>query len=102
MSTIAPPLTLTLPWWVESPDSATIAAELNGRNAPVCQHGLSPCISRCGVRPTNKAKWHYEERLGPGGLRERFAIIDDPGLPWIVIPQEERVDWYEAVNKGKS
>lgn len=55
--------------WVDDPNSADIAAQLNEKRALVCEHDFSVCNMRCGVR------------LGRNG--------------WKAIPKEQRLHWKE-------
>ncbi len=64
--------------WVEDPDSAAIAAELNRRKRPTCNHDRTGCYLRCGV------------------------ALDVVSGRWMVIPQDERLAWRRSVFGGET
>lgn len=87
---------------VEDPTSVEIAARLNAAGAMVCEHGLEPCVLRCGVRcnpPTRRVGTRQFTYVGTDGFETfRAEPVYERGGPWEVIPEAERVAWAEHVD----
>lgn len=86
--------------FVEAPDSAAIAAELNAADASVCIHLRNPCFLRCGVRAASERLPDTSCVIGVDGLGveivETTMHVRRTG-PWGVISPSHRRAWLERV-----
>lgn len=84
--------------FVIRPDSAAIAVQLTAAGVGVCEHGINPCIARCGVRGNGGQQYEWRVRGidHEGEERINWSRWQD-GCSWSIIPPLQRLSWLEAI-----